>query len=106
MDITFNTVEYKDKRSLGTELLFMIACERVRGSELLNVRLANAESSATFRNSAALILRKLKREGVISLFVFEDELASSDKTECVYLLNKFPKLAEIEPAETGIYVKL
>jgi hypothetical protein len=106
MDITVNTIEYKDKRSLGTELLFIIACEKVKGSELVNVRLANVESAATFRNSAAAILRKLKRDGVISLFVFEDEIASSDKTECIYLLNKFPSLAEMEASEMGIYIKL
>ena len=106
MNTTVHTIEYKDKKSLNTELLFIIACERVAGRELVNVRLSNTETGATFRNSAAALLRAMKREGVITLFVFEDELRDQEKTESIYLVNKYPALASAEACETGIYIKL
>ena len=106
MDISVYDIEYRDKKSLSTELSFAVACERVKGNELLNVRLTNPECASTFRNSATSLLRAMKRDGVISLFVFEDELASADKTECSYLLNKYPDLSGVAVSDAGIYIKL
>ena len=106
MEISAHEIEFKDQRALSTELLFMIACDRVDGCELMNVRLLNLEALPRFKKTAATLLRAMKREGHIRLFVFEDELFITEKTECVYLLNKYPELASRECSECGIYIKL
>ena len=106
MDIVTYPIDFKDIRSLSTEVKFYIACERVAGRELLNIRPADEQESARFINAAVRLLKGMKRSGMIQLFVFESELADPDKTESVFLLNKFPELASREVSETGIYVKL
>jgi hypothetical protein len=106
MDIVTYPIEFKDARSLSTEIRFYIACERVAGRELLNIRPADPCSASRFINAATRLLRTMKRSGAIQLYVFESELADSEKTESVFLLNKYPVLASRDVSETGIYVKL
>lgn len=107
MEISVHRIEYTDSKGLFTELNFIIACDRVSHKELINVCLANEGVAETFRNSATRILKAMKREGTIQLFVFEPEIDNSEKTESVYLLNKFPELSEQSTGNpNSIFIKL
>lgn len=107
MSLSVHNVIYKDLKSLSVELEFTVACCRVEGSELIKLNLGNEDAAAKFHSSATKLLKMMKRDGVIQLFLFENELKSQDKMEAVYLLNKFPFLADIEIlSENSIYVKL
>jgi hypothetical protein len=99
-------IKYKNIKALNTDLLYAIAAERAAGQEIACVALENTELSETFKNSASKILKSLKRDGYIRLFVFESELLDSDKMETVYMQNKFPFLSQTEGRESVIYIKL
>lgn len=107
MEISVHEIEYVGSKELFTELNFIIACDRVCHKELINVRLSNVSTAETFKNSATRILKGMKRQGVIQLFVFESEVNDSEKTESVYLLNKFPELSEkVSDNSNSIFIKL
>ena len=62
---------------------------------------------STAETSAVKLLKAMKRDGIIKLYLFEKELSDPEKMESIYLLNKFPELSEIEIlSEKSIYVKL
>jgi hypothetical protein len=107
MEVAVHRIEYTDSKTLFTELHFAIACDRISRKDLINVRLVNENVSETFRNSATRILKAMKREGTIKLFVFENDIENTEKTEVVYLLNKFPNLPEITSENpNSIFIKL
>ena len=107
MEVAVHRIEYKDSKTLFTELHFVIACDRISHKDLINVRLANENAAETFRNSATRILKAMKRDGTIKLFVFESDINNTEKTEVVYLLNKFPELSDItDENPNSIFVKL
>ena len=105
-DLKTRFIKYKNIKSLNTDLLYAIAAERASGQEIACVALENTELTKTFISSASKILKALKRDGYIRLFVFEYELLDSDKMETVYMQNKFPFLSQTEGRESVIYVKL
>ena len=107
MSVSIHNITYKDSKELSVELEFIVACNRVEGNELINIVLTNSEMLSRFRNSATKILRAMKREGIIQLFVFENELNIQEKMESVYLLNKFSFLTnECQNRENSIFIKL
>lgn len=106
MSFSLYNVKYTDAKDLSVELEFIIACNKVEGNELIKISVENTDNKDKFRVSASRLLRAMKKDGVIRLFVFEDDLFS-EKTESVYLLNKFPFLSENnELSPYAVYVKL
>jgi len=99
-------VKYKNMRSLNTDLLYAIAAERAAGHEIACVELENNELADAFIRSSSKILKALKRDGYIRLYIFESELSDTDKMETVYMINKFPFLSDSERREAVIYIKL
>ena len=107
MSISVHNVTYKDLKELSVELEYIVACNRVAANELINIILENVDMLSRFRNSATKILKGMKRDGVIQLFVFEDELNIQEKMESIYLLNKFSFLSkENKGRENSVYIKL
>lgn len=107
MSFSVKEITYKDLKSFSVELEFIIACSRVEGIDLLKLSLLNENMAKRFENSAIKLLRAMKRDGIIKLYLFERDLGVQEKMESVYLLNKFPSLSEIkELTESSIYVKL
>ena len=107
MSLYVRTIKYKDTKELSVELEFLSACAKVEGHELMKLVLENTEMQTRFKNCASKLLRAMKRDGVIKLFVFESELESTEKMETIYLINKFPDLASIDSySDNAIYVKL
>ena len=106
MSLSLHNIRFTDSKELSVELEFIFACNKVEGNELIKLSLENTELVQKFRSCATRLLRAAKKDGVIRLFVFEDEL-SQEKTECVYLLNKYPSLTEGSKEDPGvIYIKL
>lgn len=107
MSFSVKEITYSDPASFSVELEFTVACSRVEGVDLLKLSLVNSEMANRFRSTATKLLKAMKRDGVIKLFVFENELNMQEKMESVYLLNKFPELSlSDELSETEIYIKL
>ncbi len=107
MNFTNQKIKYRDMKDLSVQLEFIVACNKVQGNELINVSLENTEAASRFRSSAIKLLRAMKRDGVIKLFVFENDLGNFEKMETVYMINKFPFLSEIKKlSETTVYIKL
>lgn len=107
MPFSLKEITYTDLKSFSVELEFIIACSKVEGTELIKLSLINEDMTARFANSARKLLKSMKKDGVIKLYLFENELDSQEKMESVYLLNKFPSLANIEDlSENSIYIKL
>ena len=107
MSLSLQKIKFTDSKDLSVELEFIIACNKIEGNELIKIILENTELIQKFRSAASRLLRSAKKDGVIQLFVFEDELAQQEKTESVYLLNKYPALAESGESDPGsLYIKL
>ncbi len=107
MSYSVKEITYIDLKSFSVELEFIIACSRVEGYDLIKLTLANENMLKRFETSAVKLLKAMKRDGVIKLYLFEKELSDPEKMESIYLLNKFPKLSEIESlSEKSIYIKL
>lgn len=99
-------IEFKNAKALNTELLYLIASERARGKELVAFTVDNESDTDAFIRSCSKILKALKKDGYIRLYVFAAELDDNDKMETVYMLNKFPELEKEEKRENIIFVKL
>jgi len=106
MSLSLHNIKFTDTKNLSVELEFIIACNRVKGNELIRLSLENTDTAGKFRAAALRLLKSIKKDGIIQLYVFEDELFD-DKTESVYLLNKFPYLSENnEKSADAVYIKL
>lgn len=107
MSICAHNVKYTNTKELSVELEFIVACSKISGNELIIIKVENTESDQKFKNAASRLLKSMKKDGVIQLFVFADELALEEKTESVYLLNKFPDLIEnCDTSPNTVYIKI
>ena len=107
MEAVVHSIEYKDSRTLETEITFLIACDKVARNELINIRLVNKEKVQSYKNAITRILKAAKRDGFIQLFVFENDINDAQRTDAIYLINKFPYLSCLEAVDaSSIYVKL
>lgn len=107
MSLTLHKIKFTDIKNLSVEIEFIIACSRIEGNELIKLSLENTEAEQKFKTAVSKVLRSIKKDGVIQLFVFENELKEQDKTESVYLLNKFPFLSGAEESDScSVYMKL
>ena len=84
MSFSVKEVTYTDLKSFSVELEFIIACSKVEGIDLVKLTLSNENMSKRFFNSAVKFLKAMKRDGVIKLFLFENDLASAEKMESIY----------------------
>ena len=92
-------IEYMKPEYLMTELRFNIAAARAEKAELMKLELTAEERLRRREYRSVLVrLRQLKKEGVVQFFATEKDFTEGS-TEAVYLLNKFPELAEA--AETA-----
>ena len=105
MKFKTHQIEYRDQKTLSSEIEFAVACDKVEGYELCNIFACSGESEARFIGAAIRILKGMKKDGVIKLFVKRSDLMAEDKMESVYLLNKFPELADTESGGESIYIK-
>lgn len=107
MSLSVKEITYTDSKSFSVELEFIVACSRVEGIDLIKLTLNNQDMLKRFENSAIKLLKAMKRDGIIKLYLFEKELGSTEKMESIYLLNKFPDLLDVkELSESSIYIKL
>ncbi len=107
MDIAVQKVEYIDINDLSVQLEYSVARNKVEKKELLKILLVNSDSSINFISSANKLLKSMKKDGIIKLFVFESDLNNLEKMETIYLLNKFPELSFTnDSSETTIYIKI
>ena len=107
MSLSIHNVKFTYAKELSVELEFIIARNKVEGNELIKLNLENTDLSSKYKSAVSRLLKSIKRDGVIRLFVFEDELVIQEKTESIYLLNKFPFLSEIKDADScAVYIKL
>ena len=98
MNINTYKIKYSSPRELDMELNYQVASARVREDALFGV-IIEAESMEKAESAAAKSLRGLKKRGRIQLFEFVRELSVGESVESVYLVNKYPSLAE-ELADT------
>ena len=107
MSFSVHNLKYKDYNDLATEIEFIIACNRIKGEELVKITLSNIEMQDRFQNAITKHLRAMKRDGAIKMFIFEPGLESQEKTESIYLINKFPFLSELQSYDNNtVYIKI
>jgi hypothetical protein len=93
---------------LITEIMFFVASARAVKSELVRLSIKerlDSECQDKHIEAVNKILRTMKRNGSIQLFIFSRELKNAS-TEAEYLKNKFPKLSDINLSEDYFIVKL
>ena len=88
-----------------TEILFSIASARANHIDFLKLIL-DLEQGEKIALNATKVLKSLKKQGRIELFINSDEL-SGDSTEAEYLRNKFPEICDIRnEGELSLIVKV
>lgn len=97
--MNYNTFVLKNPAEdiLTTEIMFSVASERANRNDLLFLsvfpELTERDSARLIANTAKL-LRRMKKQGKIQLFVTPDDY-SELTTEAKYMQNKYP---DIEPS--------
>ena len=87
---------------LETEIMFSVASARAQGIDFLKID----TKAGGVKNAAEKLLRQLKKQGRIQLFVDAGELRGSS-TEAQYLINKYPDALDVfENGEEAIIVKI
>ena len=88
--------------ALETEIMFSVASARAQEIDFLRIDLLG-ERAAGIRSAAAKILRSLKKQGRIQLFVDARELCGSS-TEAQYLTNKYPDILDLFEKDTDALI--
>lgn len=94
--MNYNTFVLKNPAEdiLTTEIMFSVASERANRNELLFLsvfpELTERDSARLIANTAKL-LRRMKKQGKIQLFVTPDDY-SELTTEAKYMQNKYPDI--------------
>ena len=70
MEVKIYEITYKDVRDLALQLEFSVAIGRVEGRELIGFKVLNDDFESKGKNHISKILRGMKREGIVKLFVF------------------------------------
>ena len=79
--------------TVETEILYNIASARANKVEILRFSPSQVENEKAL-SAAIRVLRGLKKQGKIRLFILSQDLFS-DSTEAEYLRNKYPDISEI-----------
>jgi hypothetical protein len=93
-------------KNFETDVLYYIASSRAQGFEAIVFHLKTDSDEAPFRSASVRLCKKLKRKGIIQMFLFGENIVSQT-TESAYLLNKYPKLPDvISGLGTNVTLKL
>ena len=76
---------------IETEILYEVASTRARGLKFLEIGIDAAEDEKA-HITAIKVLKKLKKQGKIELFITVSE-NESDSKEAQYVSNKYPELS-------------
>ena len=107
MEVKIYEITYKDIRDLALQIEFSVAIGRVEGRELIGFKVLNDDFESKGKNHISKILRGMKREGIVKLFVIEDDLSNYEKMESIYMINKFPSLLENKALSSNtVFVKI
>ena len=102
MNILNYTLSKDVKSNIETEVLFVVASARAQGKEFIEFVLADEKQYSMI----AVILRRLKKQGKIQIFVGQNDFESNTK-EVMYLKNKFSELvSEFSGGSEKILVKI
>lgn len=100
MNLATNILTGTNSGLLKTEIMFFIAEAKATGHDLIKLK---AEEKQL--DTVSKILRSIKKEGTIQLFVFSDSF--DDKTtEIEYLQNKYPDIYEIDSDKPFFLIKV
>lgn len=97
--MNYNTFVLKNpvQNILATEIMFNVASERANRNELLflsvSPELTDRDRTRLILNASKL-LRKMKKQGKIQLFVTQDDYSEST-TEAKYMKNKYPDIKSL-----------
>lgn len=94
----------KTIKLLTTELTFLAVSSRVEGFDLIRLEF-DSELDGQRINNVTKILRMLKREKKISLFLSSEDF-DKDLTEASYLKNLYPTLEKDSDSNYFIVVKI
>ena len=72
MSVSLHNIKFTDAKDLSVELEFIIACNKIEGNELIKISLENTEMQQKFKSAVSRLLKSIKKDGVIRLFVFEE----------------------------------
>ena len=91
--------------ALETEIMFSVASARAQGIDFLKIDILG-EKAAGIKSASSKLLRSLKKQGRIQLFVDVRELGGVS-TEAQYLTNKYPEIPDLFANDTeAIIVKI
>lgn len=97
--------------ALETEIMFLLATEKVNGCELVSLTLQKNSDEPTRAKEKGIVtrlLRRMKSEGKIQFFATGESFVAST-TEAKYLINKYPDIIDGVDPDSGteyFYVKL
>lgn len=107
MDFVTYKIKSVSAYDMRTEIIYTVKGAFVRGERLIVLNFTEVEPWNLIKSRAVKILRALKREKAIECFADSAELCDAVTTEAVYLLNKFPALAErIDKEGKNIIIKI
>lgn len=100
----------KDQNEISTEIMFELAGAKIDGAELVRFNIENADDDSGKKRSSAMlkVLKNMKSAGKIQFYATPESFAG-EKTEAVFLINKYPELFERKEPDNNImyaYVKL
>lgn len=92
MEIQISELTGKNAGELVTEIRFFVAAAKSTGKDFVKLFMSGEfVASASKLASISRILKTLKREGSVQLFVFSADFATAS-TEIAYLKNKYPEI--------------
>ena len=98
MNLVTNTLTGTASDLIKTEIMYFVAAAKAVEKDLIKLEVNS------YVDTAEKILKVMKREGKIQLFVFSDSL-NEKTTETEYLKNKYPELHEIESKTSFFLIK-
>lgn len=105
MNFVTLTPTVKALHSLDTEIMFSVASARAREMDFVKIDLSE-DNEQKIMASALKLLKTMKKQGRIQLFVDSAELHGSS-TEAQYLANKYPEtLDAFKDGQKAIIVKI
>lgn len=104
MKIEAFTLKAETLPLLKTEILYLIASSRASDMEIIRFDV-EADSSDRIISYAIKILKSLKKQGKVGVFISAQDIIGESK-EAEYLKNKYPELLAYAENEKSVIVKL
>ena len=107
MEITTHELTGSNINLLRTEILYFIVSARALNKDLIRLNFSGFDPDKIEAKvlSVIRILKSVKREGRIQLYIHSSDL-NGNSTESQYLLNKYPSLSELNTDEFFFILKL